>query len=300
MGRHIHIVDVAPRDGIQNEKTLLSTETKLELIRRIAEAGLRHIEVASFVKAERVPQMADAEAVVAGVPSGIDAIALVLNVQGVRRALETNASSLNFVVAASDSFAERNQGRSVSRLLDQWHEAADCAHKAGRRITVTVSTAFGCPYDGEVSIDRLVDVVSALAAANPAVITLADTIGAAAPSDVRGKVTAAQAAAPAIPVACHFHNTRNTGLANAVAAVESGVSILDASLGGFGGCPFAPKATGNIPTEDLVYMLHRMGYRTDANPQALIDTALWLGEQLGHPPPGMLARAGMFPPDRAA
>ena len=300
MGRHIHIVDVAPRDGIQNEKTLLPTETKLEMIRRIAAAGIHHIEVASFVKAERVPQMADAEAVVAGVPPGIDAIGLVLNGQGVRRALETDVSSLNFVVAASDSFAERNQGRSVSKLLEQWHEAAACAHEADRRITATISTAFGCPYDGEVSVDRLVDVVTVLAGAKPAAITLADTIGAAAPSDVRSKVAAAQAAAPDIPIACHFHNTRNTGLANAVAAVEAGVSILDASLGGFGGCPFAPKATGNIPTEDLVYMLHRMGYRTDIDPQALIESAHWLGEQLGHPPPGMLARAGMFPPDRAA
>lgn len=300
MGRHIHIVDVAPRDGIQNEPTLLPTDVKLELIRRLAAAGVRHIEVASFVKAERVPQMADAEAVVAGIPDGIDAIGLVLNVQGVMRALKTSVSSLNFVVAASDSFAERNQGRGVAQLLDQWAEAAECAHQAGRRIAVTISTAFGCPYEGEVPVDQLVDVVTVVAGAKPASITLADTIGAAAPSDVRAKVAATRATAPDIPIVCHFHNTRNTGLANAVAAVEAGVVILDASLGGFGGCPFAPKATGNIPTEDLVYMLHRMGYQTGIDPQALIDAAQWLGERLGHPPPGMLARAGMFPPERAA
>jgi hydroxymethylglutaryl-CoA lyase len=300
MGQPIDIVDVSPRDGLQNEAALLPTASKLALIRRLAAAGVRRIEVASFVNPERVPQMADAEAVVAELPAGIEGIGLVLNVRGVERALATAVPALNFTIAATDAFAVRNQGKPVAALLDQWAEAAGLAHRTGRPIAIVISTVFGCPFEGEVPVARIAEVVAAVARARPAVITLADTIGAAAPSDVRAKIEAARAAAPDIPLACHFHNTRNTGLANAVAAVEAGVSRLDASLGGFGGCPFAPKATGNIPTEDLVYMLHRMGYATGIDPEALIAAANWLGEELGHPPPGMLARAGMFPPVRAA
>lgn len=296
MDRFVDIVDVSPRDGLQNEPVLLPTDIKLALIRRLAAAGVRRIEVASFVSAERVPQMADAEAVVAGLPPGVEGIGLVLNLRGVERALATAVPALNFTIAATDGFAERNQGRPVDILLEQWAAAAALAHSAGRPIAVVISTVFGCPFEGEVPVARVAEVVSRVAEAGPAVITLADTIGAAAPSDVRAKIEAARTAAPGIPLACHFHNTRNTGLANAVAAVEAGVSRLDASLGGFGGCPFAPKATGNIPTEDLVYMLHRMGYRTGIDVEALIEAANWLGGQLGHPPPGMLARAGMFPP----
>lgn len=300
MGRAITITEVAPRDGIQNEQTVLSTDTKLALIGRAAASGLRRIEVASFVNPKRVPQMADAEAVIAGLPAGIEAIGLVLNLRGMERALATAIHEVNFVIAATDGFAVRNQGQSAAALLDQWSAVAAMAHAAGRPVTVTVSTAFGCPYDGEVPVARVTEIAAAAARARPATITLADTIGAAVPSDVREKVDAARSAAPGIPLVCHFHNTRNTGLANAVAAVEAGVSRLDSSLGGYGGCPFAPAATGNIPTEDLVYMLHRMGYRTGIDPQGLIDTAHWLGQQLGHPPPGMLARAGLFPPPNGA
>lgn len=299
MGRQIEIVDVSPRDGLQNE-ALLSTQTKLALIRRLAAAGLRRIEVASFVNPARVPQMADAEAVVAGLPDGIEGIGLVLNDRGVERALQTGVRALNFGLAATDGFAVRNQGRPVAALLEEWAAAAAIAHQAGRPIGVVISTVFGCPFEGEVPVARIIEVVGSAAGARPSVITLADTIGAAAPSDVREKIDAAREAAPGIPLACHFHNTRNTGLANAVAALEAGVTRLDSSLGGFGGCPFAPKATGNVPTEDLVYMLHRMGYETGIDAGKLIEAALWLGEQLGHPPPGMLARAGMFPPVRAA
>lgn len=300
MGRAITITEVAPRDGIQNEAALLSTQTKLALIGRAAACGVRRIEVASFVNPKRVPQMANAEAVVAGLPAGIEGIGLVLNVRGMERALATAIHEINFVIAATDGFAVRNQGQSAAALLDQWSAVAAMAHGAGRPVTVTISTTFGCPYDGEVPAARVAEVVAMAAKARPASITLADTIGAAAPSDVREKLKAARSAAPEIPLVCHFHNTRNTGLANAVAAVEAGVSALDSSLGGYGGCPFAPAATGNIPTEDLVYMLHRMGYRTGIDPQGLIDTANWLGQQLGHPPPGMLARAGLFPPPNAA
>ncbi len=300
MGRAIEIVDVSPRDGLQNEPARLPTETKLELVRRLAAAGVRRIEAASFVNPERVPQMADAEAVAAGLPDGVEGIGLVLNVHGVRRALATPIPVLNFAIAATDAFARRNQGRPVAALLEQWAEAAALAHSAGRPIAIVISTAFGCPFEGEVPAERVAEVVAACAQARPAVITLADTIGAAAPSDVRERIAAVRDAAPDTPLACHFHNTRNTGLANAAAAVEAGVSRLDASLGGFGGCPFAPRATGNIPTEDLVYMLHRMGYETGIDAGALIKAANWLGDRLGHPPPGMLARAGLFPPERAA
>lgn len=299
MGRQIEIVEVAPRDGIQNEPAALSTETKLDLVRRAAACGLMRIELASFVNPKRVPQMADAEQVIAGAPDGVTTIGLALNVRGVERGLATNVDEINFTIAASDGFAERNQGAGVASLLAAWAEAAALAHRAGRPITLVISTAFGCPYDGEVPVARIHEVVATAAQARPAAITLADTIGAAAPSDVRERIAVAREAAPAVLIACHFHNTRNTGLANAVAAVEVGVTRLDSSLGGFGGCPFAPKATGNIPTEDLAYMLHRMGYETGIDVEALSETANWLGDQLGHPPPGMVARAGTFPP-RAA
>lgn len=296
MGRAIEIVDVSPRDGLQNEPARLPTETKLELVRRLAAAGVRRIEAASFVNPERVPQMADAEAVAAGLPDGVEGIGLVLNVHGVRRALATPIPVLNFAIAATDAFARRNQGRPVAALLEQWAEAAALAHSAGRPIAIVISTAFGCPFEGEVPPERVVEIVERALATPPDELALADTIGVGVPRQVRDLTERVTASAPGVPLRMHFHNTRNTGYANALAAVESGVRVLDASAGGIGGCPFAPAATGNIATEDLLYALHRSGMRTGLDLAATAAAGTWICERLGKTEaPALLGRAGDFP-----
>ncbi len=294
----VEIIEVSARDGIQNERTLLSLEDKLELISRAVAAGARRLEVTSFVNPARVPQMADADALVPALPrgNGVSHIGLVLNERGLERAIAAGVDEINFVVVATETFNRRNQGVPVAATLEAWARVARLAQENGILAGVTIGASFGCPFEGEVSVARVVELALAVAEAGPHEIALADTIGAAAPSDVRRKIAAVAAAAPEIALRCHFHNTRNTGLANAVAAVEAGVSRLDSSIGGVGGCPFAPAATGNIPTEDLVYMLERMGIATGMDLDALIETAHWLGGKLGIAPPGMLQRAGRFPP----
>jgi hydroxymethylglutaryl-CoA lyase len=294
----VEIIEVSARDGIQNERTLLSLDDKLELIARAVAAGARRLEVTSFVNPARVPQMADADALVPALPrgDGVSHIGLVLNERGLERAIAAGVDEVNFVVVATETFNRRNQGVAVAATLEAWSRVARLAHESGVRAGVTIGASFGCPFEGEVSAARVVELALKLAEAGPHEIALADTIGAAAPSDVRRKIAAVAAAAPDVTLRCHFHNTRNTGLANAVAAIEAGVSRLDSSIGGVGGCPFAPAATGNIPTEDLVYMLERMGISTGMDLDALIETAHWLGGKLGISPPGMLQRAGRFPP----
>lgn len=296
----VEIIEVSARDGIQNERTLLSLDDKLELISRAVAAGARRLEVTSFVNPARVPQMADADALVPALPrgSGVSHIGLVLNERGLERAIAAGVDEINFVVVATETFNRRNQGVAVAATLEAWGRVARLAQENGILAGVTIGASFGCPFEGEVSVARVVELALAVAEAGPHEIALADTIGAAAPSDVRRKIAAVAAAAPDIALRCHFHNTRNTGLANAVAAVEAGVSRLDSSIGGVGGCPFAPAATGNIPTGDLVYMLERMGIATGMDLDALIETAHWLGGKLGISPPGMLQRAGRFPPPK--
>jgi hydroxymethylglutaryl-CoA lyase len=306
----VEIVEVAPRDGLQNEQVTLGTADKVELIRRAAAAGARRIEVASFVNPARVPQMADAEAVIAALPgvldgwhpdggagaAGVTPIGLVLNRRGLERALATGIGEINYVIGATDEFSQANQGMSTAASLAAWGEVASAAHEAGIRASVTISVAFGCPFAGEVPPGHVADLAGAAAAAGADEVALGDTIGAGVPGQVAALVTAVAATAPSVPLRCHFHNTRNTGLANAYAAVEAGVRILDASVGGVGGCPFAPAATGNIPTEDLAWMLGRMGVATGLDLAALIDTATWLGERLGKAQlPALLGRAGIFP-----
>ncbi len=292
----VTIVEVAPRDGLQNEPALLATSDKIELICRLDAAGVRRMEVASFVNATRVPRMADAEAVVAGLPQapGRQRIGLVLNHRGLERAIAAAVDAVVFVVVASDTFCRRNQGVGTADAIAAWGEIAGAARGAGLGTQLIIGAAFGCPFEGEVPVSRLADVVAAsVALAMPDELALADTIGVASPADVKARFTAI--ATPGLALRAHFHNTRNTGLANAVAALECGVTQLDASLGGIGGCPFAPAATGNIPTEDLVYMLQRMGIATGLDLDRLIDASEWLGERLGRPLPAMLGRAGMFP-----
>jgi hydroxymethylglutaryl-CoA lyase len=295
--RFIQIVEVGPRDGLQSEPDILPTATKLELIGRLVDAGVRRVEVASFVNPRRVPQMADAEAVMAGLPRkpGVQYVGLVLNRKGFDRAHAAGCTEIGMVTAATDSFAKRNQGASVEETIQAWEEIAPLAHAAGMRAQVTVSVAFGCPFEGEVPIQRVVDIVQRLARSNPLEIAVADTIGVAVPPQVSALIDAIKAVVPDVPLRCHFHNTRNTAIANAYVAVQAGVNTLDSSVGGVGGCPFAPNATGNVATEDLLYMLTRAGFDTGIDLPALIETAKWLEAQRGKSVPSMLSKAGPFP-----
>jgi len=293
----IEIVEVGARDGLQNESVLFSTAQKLELIRRAIDAGVRRIEVASFVSPKLVPQMADADAVSAGLVKRDDVIyiGLVLNKRGALRAIEAGLGELGAVCAASDGFAIRNQGQTSDESLAMCCEVVRLARQEGRRAQITISTAFGCPFDGEVDPQRVVDMAKRAAASGPVEVALADTIGVAAPRDVADLVTRVKTAIAPLPVRVHFHNTRNTGLANVWAAVSAGAATVDASLGGLGGCPFAPRATGNVPTEDVVYMLERSGYHTGLDLNRVIEAEEWLASNMGRELPGMVSRAGNFP-----
>ena len=293
----IQIVEVAPRDGLQSDPTLVSTDAKVELITRAARAGISRIEAVSFVNPKRVPQMADAAAVMASVPRdlGTSYIGLVLNERGFDRAVDTGVDEINVVVVVTDTFAEKNQNTDTAGLVAVWAKISESARRAGLTTSVTLAASFGCPYEGEVPIERLTDVARRVADHGPDEIALADSIGVAVPTDVRRRVEAVGDVVGEARLRCHFHNTRNTGLANAAAAVESGVSVIDSSLAGIGGCPFAPNATGNIPTEDVVYLLDRMGYDTGVDLDALISIVPWVEEVLHHSTPGLLAKAGTFP-----
>jgi hydroxymethylglutaryl-CoA lyase len=293
----IELVEVGPRDGLQSEPEIVPTEVKLELIARLADAGLRRIEVTSFVNPQRVPQMADAEAVLTQLPRRDDLhyIGLVLNRKGFDRAFAAGCREIGMVVAATDSFGQRNQGATIDAAIDAWNEIAPLAHVAGVRAQVTISVAFGCPFEGEVEPERVVAIAKRLAVAKPLEIVLADTIGVAVPSQVAALVDRVKQALPAISLRCHFHNTRNTAIANAYAAVLAGVTTLDSSVGGIGGCPFAPNASGNVATEDLLYLLSRSGFNTGVDMNKVIETTRWLQERLGKPVPSMLVKAGGFP-----
>ncbi|MCF8506542.1 MAG: hydroxymethylglutaryl-CoA lyase [Caulobacter sp.] len=298
MSRFIDIVEVGARDGLQNEKTVLDVGQKLELIRRLEAAGVRRQEVVSFVNPARVPQMAGAEEMMAALPhdGARSRIGLVLNMRGWDRCLAGACDEANVVVCASDGFGIRNQGASVSEQIAAMAAIAARKHaEGGPPITGTVSVAFGCPFDGEISEDQVVAIVREMAVAKLDEIALADTIGVADPWVVRKRIEAVQAVIGDIPLRMHFHDTRNTGIANAYASVEAGVTILDASVGGLGGCPFAPAATGNIGTEDLAYMLDRAGFETGLDISALIDTAQWVGGLIGKAPASSVSRAGLFP-----
>ena len=295
--QHIEIVEVGPRDGLQNESVHLSTVQKIEFVRRALDYVVRRIEVASFVNPKWVPQMADAEAVVAGLPqrANVTYVGLVLNKRGALRAIESGLPELGAVCAASDGFAQKNQGMTSAESLAVCCDIVRLARAAGRRAQITISTAFGCPFDGEVDAAHVVEMARTAAAAGPVEVAIADTIGVAAPRAVADLVARVRAAIAPLPVRVHFHNTRNTGLANVWTAVEAGAQIVDASLGGLGGCPFAPLATGNVPTEDVVYLLERSGIATALKMEGLIESAEWLSGVMGRELPGMLGRAGMFP-----
>lgn len=296
-GEHVEIVEVGPRDGLQNESTVLSVEDRIELIDRAVATGVRRIEAVSFVNPKRVPQMAGAEEVMAGVrrEPGVSFIGLALNRRGLDRALEAGVSEVNVAVPATDGFCVRNQGCTVEEMLDSLVDMDKALEGTGVPLSVTISTAFGCPFDGEVAPELVAEVVRRVADTGAVEIALADTIGVGVPFQVRELLRLTEEAAPGRTLRCHFHNTRNTGYANALASVEAGVRVLDSSLGGFGGCPFAPAATGNIATEDLLYLLHRSGLRTGVSVSGAAALGEWTGERLGKTPPAYLGRAGNFP-----
>ncbi|GAB3021721.1 hydroxymethylglutaryl-CoA lyase [Nocardioides flavus (ex Wang et al. 2016)] len=296
--RTVEIVEMAPRDGLQNEATLLPTADKVELVERAIAAGARRIEATSFVNPARVPQMADADDVMAALPrpDGVRYAGLVMNERGLDRALAGGVDEVDVVVVATDTFCRRNQGVSTAEAATLAATLVERARAAGVFSTVTVAAAFGCPFEGEVSEQRLREVLGRVADAGPDEVSLADTIGVAVPPQVTARVRIAAEVVPAgTPLRLHLHDTRHTGVANAVAGLEAGVRALDASIGGAGGCPFAPNATGNVATEDLVYLFDRMGVATGLDLAATTATTTWLEERLGKQLPGALLRAGGFP-----
>ena len=293
----VTIVEVGARDGLQNEEAILATDAKVELIRRCVAAGTRRIEVVSFVNPARVPQMADAEEVLAALgPSaeGVSHIGLVLNERGLERALATDVDEVNFVVGASEGFNRANSGMAPESTMSAIERMLPRAREAGRKVTVTVSVAFGCPYDGAVPSERVVSLAERSADSGADEVALGDTIGVAVPTDVERLIDEVSTVMDPDGLRCHFHDTRNTAIANVVAAVESGIGVIDASVGGAGGCPFAPSATGNVATEDVLYLLERMGLESGIDPNATIDTGRWLGGLLGKQLPSALAKAGWF------
>lgn len=297
--RAVTIMEVSPRDGLQNEAARVNTQDKLRLIQRALDAGARRVEVTSFVNPKVVPQMADAEAVCAGLPQRGDVsyTGLILNQRGYDRLRATERlDEAGLVIAASDTFGERNQGMDVATGLAMAKDILRQGKVSSFPVQVTIAVAFGCPFEGEVPLERLLRMVSELVEAEAVEIALADTIGVAVPQQVEETFVALQEIVGPIPLRAHFHDTRNTGIANAYAAVKSGVATLDASIGGIGGCPFAPNATGNIATEDLVYMLNRSGIEHGVSLDVLIDAADWLQGVLEKSVPSSLLRAGDFTP----
>jgi isopropylmalate/homocitrate/citramalate synthase len=296
----IALCDVGPRDGLQNEPEVLAPSVRAQLCEQLAGAGLVRIEAASFVNPTRVPQMAGAEALVEALPRRDDVVisALVLNERGLERALAGGVAEIHFAYPVTDSFCERNQGMTVEQAASAGTRIIDAAHRAGARLAVTLSAAFGCPFEGTVDPGVVVEHAARMAGAGADELMLADTIGVAVPAQVRRLVPDVLRSAAGVPVGLHLHNTRNTGYVNALVGLEYGASLLDASIGGLGGCPFAPRATGNIATEDLVYLLDGEGIESGVSVPALIEVSEWLSSLLGRELPGLLYKAGRNDPAR--
>lgn len=296
--KSINIVEVSPRDGLQNEKQSIVTADKLELIKRAIDAGAKRIEVTSFVNPKAVPQMADADDVCAGLPERDDVtyIGLVMNMRGAERAIATGRiDQLGAVAVATDGFGIANQGQTSDESINVCRQIIERAQQAGLTAQATIAACFGCPFDGEVNEDRVVHMARELAKAGPVEIALADTIGVGNPAHVSRLVSAVGEAINPLPVRVHFHNTRGTGLANVWVAVEAGAQTIDASIGGLGGCPFAPGAAGNVATEDVIYMLERAGIETGIALDRLIQSNHWLAGVVDKQLPAMVGKAGGFP-----
>ena len=281
------LCDVGPRDGLQNEPDTFASSLRAELVNRLAATGLPRIEAASFVRDDRVPQMAGAEEVAAGIErrDAVEYAGLVINEQGFERLRQTELDRVNVTLGATDTFNRRNGDAS---LADATSRVQRILAMADRTTTATISVAFGCPFEGEVDPGAVAELAAELDAGE---LVLADTIGVATPSAVRSLVERVQALGK--PVGFHGHNTRNTGYANALAALEAGATVLDASIGGLGGCPYAPRATGNIATEDLVYLLEGDGVDTGVDLDVLVQVSQWLEGLLGRTLEGQVYRAGV-------
>lgn len=297
MTDYIEIVEVGPRDGLQNESVILSTDQKLRLIDHLVACGVHRIEAVSFAHPARVPQMADAEAVMAGVDrsAAVSYIGLVMNERGWQRAVAAEVDEVNMPIMATDTFNRENQGAATSESLEALQRIVEEAEDLGLPVSVTIGVSWGCPFEGEVPIDRVVGIAARAAEIGVSEIALADTIGVADPWSATDRITAVRSVTGDLPLRVHFHNTRNTGIANTYAAIQAGVTVVDASVGGIGGCPFAPAATGNIPTDDLVYMLDRAGFDHGVSLETLIGVSKELEEDLGESVPAMLPKAGPFP-----
>lgn len=294
----IDICEVGPRDGLQSEPRIWSVDERVELIDRLSATGVKRIEAVSFVNPKRVPQMAAAEDVMAGVkrPDGVTFVGLALNLRGVERAIGAGVDEVRYVVVASETFNRKNQGSSIDDTLRSYRDMAGSVTAAGLRLSAVVAAAFGCPFEGEVALSKVTDLARVLVGEGAQDIYLADTIGAAVPNQVAERIAATRdVVGGAVTLGCHLHNTRNTGFANAVAAVQAGVRLLDSSVGGIGGCPFAPRATGNIATEDLCFLLRNMGYETGVDVDAVIEVARWAETSFDAPLPGQVMKAGLFP-----
>ena len=293
----VSILEVGPRDGLQSEPEILPTEIKKEFITRTINAGIKNIEVTSFVHPKKVPQMADAEKLVESLPERDDVtyIGLIMNQRGFERARDCGIDEVGMVIVSTDTYNMKNQNVVTQQSIDNWLDIASSAKSAGIRTSVVIACSFGCPYEGEVDPEHVASIAEQILKGEPDVIGLADSVGVAVPNQVKTTFALIKDLAPTIPLRTHLHNTRNTGLANAAAAVEAGVTIIDASTGGIGGCPFAPKATGNIPTDDLLYMLDRSGIETGVNLKEIVKTTDWLENQLGRSVPAMVPKAGIFP-----
>jgi isopropylmalate/homocitrate/citramalate synthase len=294
MAGSITVCDVAPRDGLQNDAATLAPQTRAELCERLAATGLPRVEAASFVNPQRVPQMGGAEEVFAVLSRDHATVfaALALNPRGVERAVAAGADEIHLAYPLTDSFGQRNQGMTVEQGAHAAEVMIAAGHEAGLRVTATLGVAFGCPFEGRVDPGVVADHARRMAAAGADELMLADTIGVGVPAQVRRLLPDAVEAMDGRPVGLHLHNTRNTGYANAVSGLEHGATVLDASLGGLGGCPFAPRATGNIATEDLVYLLEGEGVSTGVSLEGLIEAAEWLAGVLGRELPGLVYKAG--------
>lgn len=292
----VEIVDVGARDGLQNEDKTLAPSARAELCEKLAAAGVPRVEAASFVNPKRVPQMAGAEEVLETIRrrAGTVYAGLVLNEKGYERAIPAGVDEVRYAFPVTEAFAKRNQNTTVAEAAGLAGRLVERARLDGVRVSITLSAAFGDPFEGRVEPGHVLSIAERVAQDQPDEIVLADTIGVGVPTQVRELVEGVSEFG--VTVGCHFHDTRNTGMANVVAAVERGATVLDASVGGTGGCPFAPQATGNIATEDLVYLLHGMGYETGIDLEAMIEVAAWMAGQLGKELPGQVYKAGSFEP----
>jgi len=295
--KKVSLLEVGPRDGLQSEPTILSTDVKRDFIIKTMDAGIKQIEVTSFVHPKKVPQMADAEKLVESLPERDDVsyIGLIMNQRGFERARDCGIDEVGMVIVSTDTYNMKNQNVVTQESIDNWLRIASDAKSAGIRTNVIIACSFGCPYEGEVDPELIASIAEKVLEGEPNILGLADSVGVAVPNQVKKTFSLIKELAPNIPLRTHLHNTRNTGLANAAAAIEAGVTIIDASTGGIGGCPFAPKATGNIPMDDLLYMLDRSGIETGVNLKKIVSNSEWLEEKLEHSVPAMVPKAGIFP-----